>query len=193
MLCAVLVALTTALPAGAQTQDPQSRFRSGSDIVIGAGETIPHDLYVAGGTIRVDGRIDGDLLVAGGQIVVNGPVTGDLWAAGRSISVRSEVGGDARLAGNDVTVEGKVGEDLLAAGANVTVTSAGSVGGDFIVGSGETHLDGAVQGNVLGSTGAYERRGSVGGREQVKIEKRRERAEAAPPSAIASSRQPGAS
>lgn len=28
---------------------------------------MPHDLYVAGGTVRIDGRIEGDLFVAGGR------------------------------------------------------------------------------------------------------------------------------
>ncbi|HEY8200308.1 MAG TPA: hypothetical protein VII47_03045 [Actinomycetota bacterium] len=182
MFWAVVLALAIALPAAlaAQPQEPESKFRSGSEIVIEAGETVPHDLYLAGSTIRVEGKIDGDLLVAGGQIVIDGPVTGDLWAAGRSITVRSDVGGDARLAGSDVRVEGKVGEDLLAGAGNLTLSGTGSVGGDLVFGTQETRLDGTVAGGVLGSTGVYERRGSVGGPEHVKVEKGRQRAEAAP-------------
>jgi hypothetical protein len=173
-------AIVLLVAGAAQAQDPESKFRSGSDIVIEAGETVPHDLYLAGSTIRVEGKIDGDLLVAGDQIVVDGPVTGDLWAAGRSITVRSNVGGDARLAGSDVWVGGKIGEDLLDGSGTLTLSSLGSVGGDLVFGTRHTRVDGTVAGGVLGSTGAYERRGSVGGPERVKVEKGRQGPPAAP-------------
>jgi hypothetical protein len=72
-------------------------------------------------------------------------------------------------------VGGSVGEDLVVGAGQVTITSSGQVGEDFVFGTGRTILDGQVAGDVLGSTGTYERRGSVGGTERVNIrEPRRE-------------------
>ena len=173
----VLVALVAASTAlAAQNPGPEPKFRSGRDVVIPAGETIPHDLYVAAATVRIEGDVEGDLVVAGGQVDVTGAVRGDLTAAGRSVRIRSEVTGDVRVAAGDVTVEGPVQEDLLAGTGTLTLTGASRVGGDLVFSSGQTMMDGAVAGNVLGSTGSYAQRGSVAGTENVRIEKPRDRA-----------------
>jgi cytoskeletal protein CcmA (bactofilin family) len=176
-VASVLVLLLAASTAfAAQSSGPESKFRTGRDVIVPAGETIPHDLYVAASTVRIDGSIEGDLIVAGGRVEVTGPVGGDVTAAGRSVTIWSEVAGDVRVAGGDVTLEGPVHEDVLAGAGTLTVTSGGRVGGDLIFSSGQTTMDGAVAGNVLGSTGSYAHNGSVAGTEKVRVEEPRERA-----------------
>jgi hypothetical protein len=51
------------------------------------------------------------------------------------------------------------------------------VGEDLIFGTGQMTLDGRVDGDVLGSTGRYTKRGTVGGTENVNIREREEEAE----------------
>jgi hypothetical protein len=148
----------------------QDKFRSGQDVVVPAGETIPHDLYVAAGRARVDGRVEGDLIVAGGQLEINGAVLGDLVAAGGQVTIASPVGGDVRVAGGHVVVSGAVGEDLLATTGNLTLAPTARIGQDLIFGTGQTALNGAVVGSVQGTTGDYTSQGSIGGSEAVTVQ-----------------------
>lgn len=145
------------------------KFRTGDQVVVPQGETVDGDLYASGRTIRVEGTVDGDLVATGGRVEVTGEVTGDLVAGSGEVDISGRIGGDARLGAGQVTVSGSVGEDLLVGAGQVTITSSGQVGEDFIFGTGRTNLDGQVAGDVLGSTGTYQRRGSVGGTERVNI------------------------
>jgi cytoskeletal protein CcmA (bactofilin family) len=145
------------------------KFRTGDQVVVAQGETVDGDLYASGRTIRVEGTVDGDLVVTGGEVNISGEVTGDLVAGSGNVDISGRVGGDARLGAGQVTVGGSVGEDLVVGAGQVTITSSGQVGEDFVFGTGRTILDGQVAGDVLGSTGNYERRGSVGGTERVNI------------------------
>ena len=109
--------LTAALLAGgtgplpvANAQQPgskiQDKFRTGDTVVVAADETVPHDLYAAGGTIRIDGRVDGDLFVGGGTIDISGPVTGDVFVGGGTVTVSGPVGRHLRVGAGTVTVSG---------------------------------------------------------------------------------------
>ena len=122
----LVVLLLLVLPA-AVAATPQEKFRSGNDVVIPADETVPHDRYVSGGTLRVDGRIDGDLIMAGAGRP-QGTVTGDVATAGGNVTLRRLVAGDARVAGGTITVRGPIGEDLLVGGGRLLVASSGQVG-----------------------------------------------------------------
>ena len=180
-----LVVLGLMLPnawAAAPGGDPRDKFLAGSTVTIPADETVPHDLYVTGGTIRIDGRIDGDLFVAGGNVTVNGPVGGDLFVAGGTVNIASSVDRHLRAVGGDVTVSGPVTLDLLALAGMLTLSSSAHVGGDFIFRAGDTFLDGTVDGSVLGTAGTYTNGGSVGGTEEVTLQQSRAR-KAQPPSA----------
>ncbi len=160
--------------SAADAATPTEKFRSGNEVVIPAGETVPHDLYVSGGTIRVDGRIEGDLIVAGGQVDLTGPVTGDVAAAGGNVTLSGPVAGDVRAAGGTITVRGPVGEDLMVGGGRLLVASSGRVGEDLIFSTGQTTLEGMVAGSVLGTTGSYTRPGSVAGNENITVQQPRE-------------------
>jgi cytoskeletal protein CcmA (bactofilin family) len=176
----VLVGVLVVFAAGvafAQTSQLGGKLRAGGDVVVPEGETVQGDLYASGGSVRVEGTVDGDLVASGGQVHVSGEVTGDLLAGAGSVDVSGQIGGDARVGAGQVTVSGSVGEDLLAGAGQVTLTSSGEVGEDLIFGTGRMTLDGRVEGDVLGSTGNYVRRGTVGGTENVNITKRGEEAE----------------
>lgn len=174
LLLAGLIVLVGGSVAIAQEERLGGKIRGGGDIVIPADETVPGDLYVSGGQVRIEGTVEGDLIVAGGEVRVPGEVDGDVLAGSGSLDISGRVGGDARIGAGQVTVGGSVGEDLVVGSGQATITSSGEVGEDFIFGTGQTTVDGAVAGNVLGSTGNYVRRGSVAGTEDVTIARRTE-------------------
>jgi len=172
-----LVPLALVLLSGAalaQETELGGKLRSGQEVLVPAGETVGDDLYASGGTVRVDGRVDGDLVASGGQVIVAGTVTGDVLAAAGSTTISGEVGGDVRVATGQARVQGpgRVGEDLLVAAGQAAIDSGARVDGDLIFASGRMTMDGTVAGSVLGTTGNYVRRGSVAGSERVTVQER---------------------
>jgi cytoskeletal protein CcmA (bactofilin family) len=177
---AALVGLAAVLGSSvalAQAAQLGGKLRAGDEVVIPSGDTVDGDLYASGGTVRVEGTVNGDLVASGGQVQVSGEVTGDLLAGSGTVDISGQIGGDARVGAGQVTVSGSVGEDLLAGAGQVTLAAGGEVGEDLIFGTGRMTLDGRVEGNVLGSTGNYTRRGTIGGTENVNITERDEEAE----------------
>jgi hypothetical protein len=145
------------------------KIRAGDEVVVLAGETVDSDLYAAGGLVRIEGTVSGDLVGVAGQVQVSGEVTGDVLAGSGNVDISGDVGGDVRVGAGQVSISGTVGEDVSAGAGQVTVTSSGQVGEDLIFGTGQTTLDGRVHGDVLGATGNYRRRGTVGGTEDVTV------------------------
>ena len=103
LILGALVALITLFAA---TPARAADTRGGQNVVIGRGEVIEGDLYVAANTLTVDGTIKGDLVAMAGQITVNGTITGDLLAGAQAIVINGTIGDDAR-----VGVEGAVADD----------------------------------------------------------------------------------
>jgi cytoskeletal protein CcmA (bactofilin family) len=154
------------------------KFRSGSDVTVGGGETVPNDLYAFGGAVTVDGTVQGDLVASGGSVTLNGTVDGDVMAAGGTLRIGGTVNGDVRSAGANVTIAGDVSEDALLAGGRVEVASDGRVGEDLVVSSGTLTVAGTVDGNVAGTTSTYSVTGTIGGEDTIAI--RQEGAPSAP-------------
>ena len=169
----VLLLVVTLLPAAyaaTQTTGPRDKFRSGGQVTIGAGETVPHDLYVSGGRVQIDGTIQGDLVAAGGDVEIAGPVQGDLIVAGGNVTLSGPVAGDVRAAGGMVQIEGDVQEDVLVTAGRFTLDAGARIGQDLIFGAGQATVDGAVDGGVLGGGGDYSSSGTIGGAEDVTID-----------------------
>ena len=175
ILIALLILGTPAI-AFAQQHLLGGKFRSGNEVVVPAGEEVSGDLYASGGTVQIDGSVEGDLVATGGQVTVTGEVGGDVIAGAGAVSILGRVDGDVRAGAGQVTVGGAIGEDLLVGAGQLTVSSTGEVGEDLVFGTGRTTLDGRVVGDVLGATGSYDRRGSVGGTEDVTINRRADKA-----------------
>ena len=167
-----LLILLTAGVVLAQGEQLGGKLRTGSDIMIPAGETVDHDLYVFGGTVISNGTINGDVVAAGGTLELNGAVSGDVVAAGGRVVINGSVGGDVRTAGGQITIGGDVAEDILVAGGQVTLS--GRVGEDLIVSTGELTLSGSVAGSTIGNVGAYTKTGTVTGSDDIVVTDRRE-------------------
>jgi cytoskeletal protein CcmA (bactofilin family) len=122
--------------------------RSGNIVSISSSEVIEGDLYVAGGTIIIDGTIDGDLIAAGRTILVNGTVNGSIIAAGETVNINGVVSHSVRIAGNTLSISSTIGSDLLVAGREFSMASPAKIGGDLLFGAATAHLGGLVEGNV---------------------------------------------
>lgn len=143
------VALALVLPVAASAAE----VRHGEQVGIGAGETVPKNAYLAGGSILSNGNVGGDLVAAGGSVIASGNIGSDLLAAGGNVSVLGAVKDDVRMAGGTLVVAGSVGGDLTAAGGQVTITGS-SVGGDAMLAGGTVRLATPVAGSVRISGGS---------------------------------------
>jgi hypothetical protein len=174
-LAVALASLSTT--TAAQQTELGGKVRSGREVAVAAGETVPGDLIATAGTVRVDGRVDGDLVASGGQVIVAGTVTGDVVAGAGSTTISGDVGGDVRAGTGQARIQGRVGEDVVLGAGQATVDSGAQIGGDLIFGAGRVQMDGAVAGSVLGSAGNYTRGGSVSGSERVNVQQPEEQQE----------------
>lgn len=141
-LLAILLMAFTAVPVLA------FNVRSGDNVTVASGEVIDGDLYVAGGTIIIDGTINGDLIAAGRTIMVNGTVNGNIIAAGGTIDINGEVTHAVRIIGEILNISGTIGRDLLVAGDKVSIASTAEIGSDLLLGAGTARIDGLIKGDI---------------------------------------------
>lgn len=132
------IAITTTL-LGLAPSPALAKVQYGEgEIVVGKNEVVADDLFIAGKTIRIEGRVEGDLYVAGESVFVSGEVTGDLTAAGSSINIEGRVGQDAYLVGQNIELSGaKINDSLHMAGQTMTVSADTLLGGSLLA-AGET-------------------------------------------------------
>jgi len=128
--------------------------RSGDIVTLASGEVVDGDLYLAGGTIIIDGIINGDLIAAGRTILVNGAVNGNIIAAGETVNINGEVTHAVRIIGRTLNISSTIGGDLLTAGGVFSMASTSEIGGDLLLGAGNAHIDGLIKGDINGGVGS---------------------------------------
>ena len=165
---AVTVLSVGAVSAGAGLD---GKVLSGQTVTVAAGDSVDHDLYAFGGEVIVDGDVAGDLVAFAGAVTVNGTVGGDLVTGAGRVVINGTVDGDVRAGAGDIVVTGRVGEDLLVGSGTIRISADGEVGEDLIFASGVVRIAGTVEGSVLGSASRYQNTGTVGGSEQVTVER----------------------
>lgn len=138
-------------------------LRQGNDVTVGSGETINDDLYVAGGTITVDGTVNGSVIVAGGTVSMAGTVNRDVMVAGGTVNLSGHVGGSIRAAGGNISITGPVEQDIVLAGGMVDIGSKASVGRDLVLAGGTATVAGSIGRNVTLGSGTLTLRSKVGG------------------------------
>jgi hypothetical protein len=84
----------------------EPRYRRGSQTGFGSNvhvqeDEIVDDVVVLGGSVTVDGKVDGDAVVVGGRLEINGEVEQDAAVIGGSMSLgpHAEVGGNVAVVG----------------------------------------------------------------------------------------------
>ncbi len=139
---------TTVKIAGLSDPDSHGAYKvkiGGSDIRVDAknarqgnvyipkSDTIRDDLVTRGGSITVDGVVEGDVAALGGTIAVNGKVKGDIAAFGGGVTVAENALVDGKIAafGGSIEISGTAGDDLACFGGSVSLGPKASVNGDI--------------------------------------------------------------
>jgi len=163
LVCGLLAFGFTAAPAAAEVTQ--------SDLVfVRPEDTISEDLYAAGNSIRVEGRIEGDLYaVAFNEIVVSGVVTGDVVAVASRVEVTGTVEGSLRVAAAQVLIGGAIGDDVLVASWSTEVVNEGLVGRDLLNWSNRLGVSGSVDRDLAGHASTLNIAGTVEGRVVVAV------------------------
>ena len=125
-----------------------AELRQGDTVTVASEEVIDDDLYIAGGTIIIDGTINGDLIAGGGTITVNGTVNGSIMAAGGTVNINGEVTHAVRVIGGTLNISGTIGRDLLVASGEFSMASTAEIGGDLLLGAGTARIDGLIKGDI---------------------------------------------
>src|SRR5665648_508625 len=105
--------------------------RRGDIVTVASEEVIDSDLYVAGGTIIIDGTVNGSIIAIGGTVDINGEVTHAV-----------------RVIGETLNISGTIGRDLLLAGDKVSLASTAEIGSDLLLGAGTALIDGLIKGDI---------------------------------------------
>ena len=158
-VAATIAVAFASLPLTALAAD----LRQGRDVTVASGQTINDDLYAAGGTISVDGNVNGSVIVAGGTVTITGTISRDLMVAGGTINVTGHIGGSIRAAGGNLTLNGPVAQDVVVAGGRTDIGSQGSVGRDLILTAGTATVSAPVTRNVVMASGDLTLKNRVGG------------------------------
>ena len=160
--------LSVADPAGTggvgELSDGQGTvFASGLAVAVPSGEVREGDLYAAGESIRVDGRLAGDLVAGAQRVRVDGQVDGDLFAAARTVDLRGPVGDSSRVVGDQVTVNASIDGDLIAGGNRLQILDGAVIRGGLAAAASSLELDGVVEENLYVAAGEIVVRGIVRG------------------------------
>jgi cytoskeletal protein CcmA (bactofilin family) len=146
-----------------------AEFRTDRDVVVGADETVDDDLYIAAGTVIIDGTVNGDVTIGAGTITVNGTVNGAVNAGGGAVDVRGEVSGAVRASAGTVRIAGSVGRDVVVFAGNTTIEPTGQVAGDVAGSGGRLIMSGTIGGDLLAAGGTIDVNGTIDGSIDVAV------------------------
>jgi cytoskeletal protein CcmA (bactofilin family)/uncharacterized Tic20 family protein len=153
------VLLVLALPSAAMAAE----VRNDTTAVVAPSETINDDLFAAGQTVTVAGRVIGDVYATGQTVVVTGTVDGDLIAAAQQVVVDGAVNGNVRAAGAVITVNGRVGHSVTGLAQQVNISSTGRVDGSLVAAGETISAFGPVGRGITAGVGTLQLGGPVGG------------------------------
>ena len=137
-------------------------IKNSDSIYVPKGETIEGNLYAAGSSLTIDGKVTGDVICAGQSININGDVAGDVICAGQSININGNVGGSLRLAGNTINFNGQAARNGIMIGATIVTSASSSIGWDLLVLGNIYELRGNIGRDLYGSAGQVNLSGQIG-------------------------------
>jgi cytoskeletal protein CcmA (bactofilin family) len=138
------VALAVYLIVWAVAPGWATEFRAGKTVSIEPNEVIDDDLFAAGSSVLIAGRVTGDVFAAGDSVRVTGPIGGSVMAAGRDVRVTGNVDGSVRAAGQSVSLTGSVGRNIAAAGQALLLADTTRVARDLHAAGGTLNVDGRI-------------------------------------------------
>jgi cytoskeletal protein CcmA (bactofilin family) len=125
--------------------------RTGEDLVVGIGETIEEDLFIAGDTVTIDGTVNGDVYAAGRSVHIRGSIRDGVTVAAERITITGAVGRGVKAVSGELNIEGTVEGDIIAAARNISIGGDAVVHGDIIVAGQKIILSAPVNGYALGA------------------------------------------
>lgn len=128
-----------------------------------AGETHHGNLYAAGETVEVVGKVESDVYAVGGTVVISGEVQGDVLVLGGRVRITGPVVGSVRVLGGEVELTSSVGRNVSVAAGKVLLAPGSYVFGHVSLAAGEIDLRGAVEGEVKAVAGQALLGGTVRG------------------------------
>ncbi|MBZ5552838.1 MAG: zf-HC2 domain-containing protein [Acidobacteriia bacterium] len=131
-------------------------------VMIGSTETINDNLLATGDTILVDGVVNGDLIVFARRVEIHGTVKGDLVGFAQETDISGTVEGNVFGFSQSLNLTGHVTRNIYSWIQTFRLERQGVVGGDVVVGSANTSLDGKVTQSAWIFSGAADIRGNVG-------------------------------
>jgi len=137
--------------------------RTAGEVVIGPGERIAEDVYIAAGTVEFNGQAGRDVNIAAGEATIDGTIGGSAQLATGQTEITGTIDGSLRILSGSVRISGSVGGDVVMAGGQLELTSSGQIGGNLIVAGGEVDLRGTVAGDVSGYAMQATLGGTLGG------------------------------
>lgn len=105
-------------------------------------------IFIAGGSVRLDGPVAGDLYMAGGSVRIDEPIGRDAIVAGGSVRISAAVVDDLWATGGALALGGDVGGRLIAAGGNVVIGPSVNIGGPLRVAAGSIDIVARVGGKL---------------------------------------------
>ena len=147
-----------------------SEVRSDDTVIVGAGELIDEDLYVAASDFTLAGTANRDVYVAAAMADIQGRIAGSLNITGGDINLSGQVEQSVRVVGGGIVVSGTISRDLVMVGGTIQIAPSATIDGDLLVYGGQLDLDGAVGGDVNGRVASMTIDGTVGGDVNLDVE-----------------------
>jgi cytoskeletal protein CcmA (bactofilin family) len=137
-------------------------IKKGDSVYVPKDETIEGNLYAAGSSITIEGKVTGDVICAGQSISISGDVAGDVICAGQSIDIKGNIGGNLRLAGNTINLSGQVARNAMTFGNTIVTSASSNIGWDLLALGNIFELRGNIGRDLYGSMAKANLAGQVG-------------------------------
>ena len=136
--------------------------RHGEFVNVASNETVDDTLLLGGGTLRLEGVVNGDLLAFGRTLEVRGTVKGDLVSFAKRTVVSGTVEGSIYNLSQSLDLDGQVGHSLYGWVQSLRVDNHAHVGDGILAGGGDISLEGEVKRSVNIATSSADVSGSIG-------------------------------
>ncbi len=139
-----------------------SKFKSKRHVLIREEEIVDEDLFVAGETVKVDGKVNGDLFFLAKEITINGEVKGDIIGIANFFTLNGIALDDLRATSQFININGKILKSATLGGQFVNIGKGARIEGDVLLGGSSIKLDGEISGEVRAGGEEIYLTGSIG-------------------------------
>ena len=125
--------------------------RTGDDLIISSDEVVLEDLFIAGDTVIIDGRIEGDLYAAARTVVIRGSVRDSATIFANTINITGSIGQGIHAAAGELAINGMVQGNIVVGARTVSLGSDTVILGDVIATGQKIIVSSPIEGYILGA------------------------------------------